>query len=413
MKRNKLKNKNGITLIALVVTIIVLLILAGVSLSLLLSDSGIIGRAAKSKEASRYAELKEQEDLLKIEYKINQSLSNGETSITKEKREKILEDLYKQNKITQDEYNTLLDEDPVIIDGKELYFLSSKEGYARVGVKVVGENKYYEDSDGDKAVIPAGFAIVPGCSDVSSGLVISDVENDTSDSGNEFVWIPCTIDGSNDTIPYERHNFGKNNLNYGFHSETLSEDESNSIKNNGGFYIGRYETGTTVQRTEVTTELGTIFIKKNLFPYTCITSLQDCKDLSASMAANNGYNGITKLCSSYAWDTALRYIEKVTGTSYATSSTQGNYSDQNKSKYIDESGEEKTRILLTGQTDSICNIYDLGGNVYDAISESGFGCPIGRGGCYEESSADTSAGYRGAFYSIKDPDIGFRITLFL
>ena len=63
MKRNKLKNKNGITLIALVVTIIVLLILAGVSLSLLLSDSGIIGRAAKSKEASRYAELKEQEDL--------------------------------------------------------------------------------------------------------------------------------------------------------------------------------------------------------------------------------------------------------------------------------------------------------------------------------------------------------------
>ena len=47
MKRNKLKNKNGITLIALVVTIIVLLILAGVSLSLLLSDSGILGRAAK------------------------------------------------------------------------------------------------------------------------------------------------------------------------------------------------------------------------------------------------------------------------------------------------------------------------------------------------------------------------------
>ena len=84
MKRNKLKNKNGITLIALVVTIIVLLILAGVSLSLLLSDSGIIGRAAKSKEASRYAELKEQEDFLKIEYKINQSLSNGETSIIKE-----------------------------------------------------------------------------------------------------------------------------------------------------------------------------------------------------------------------------------------------------------------------------------------------------------------------------------------
>ena len=53
------RTEKGITLIALVITIIVLLILAGVSLSLLLSDSGIIGRAAKSKEASRYAELKE------------------------------------------------------------------------------------------------------------------------------------------------------------------------------------------------------------------------------------------------------------------------------------------------------------------------------------------------------------------
>ena len=147
MKRNKLKNKNGITLIALVVTIIVLLILAGVSLSLLLSDSGIIGRATKSKEASRYVELKEQEDLLKIEYKINQSLSNGETSITKEKREKILEDLYKQNKITQDEYNTLLDEDPVIIDGKEfnksVYKYYTLEQYE--AIKDTLKHTYVED----------------------------------------------------------------------------------------------------------------------------------------------------------------------------------------------------------------------------------------------------------------------------
>ena len=45
-----LKNKKGITLVALVVTIVVLLILAGVSINLVLGDNGII---AKAKEAQR------------------------------------------------------------------------------------------------------------------------------------------------------------------------------------------------------------------------------------------------------------------------------------------------------------------------------------------------------------------------
>ena len=48
--RKMFKNKNGITLIALVVTIVVLLILAGVRISLLLDENGII---KKSKDARR------------------------------------------------------------------------------------------------------------------------------------------------------------------------------------------------------------------------------------------------------------------------------------------------------------------------------------------------------------------------
>ena len=51
-KRNKkifLKKENGITLIALVVTIVVLLILAGVSIRLVLSDNGIISKAKQAK----------------------------------------------------------------------------------------------------------------------------------------------------------------------------------------------------------------------------------------------------------------------------------------------------------------------------------------------------------------------------
>ena len=58
-KEKMLKNKSGITLIALVVTIVVLLILAGVSISMLAGENGIIKRAQEAKEKSEIAEEKE------------------------------------------------------------------------------------------------------------------------------------------------------------------------------------------------------------------------------------------------------------------------------------------------------------------------------------------------------------------
>ena len=54
-----MKENKGITLIALIITIIVLLILAGVSISLVVGENGILGRAVTSKEKSEVAEAKE------------------------------------------------------------------------------------------------------------------------------------------------------------------------------------------------------------------------------------------------------------------------------------------------------------------------------------------------------------------
>ena len=48
---NTIKNRNGITLIALIVTIVVLLILAGVTISAVFSDNGIIKKAQEAKNA--------------------------------------------------------------------------------------------------------------------------------------------------------------------------------------------------------------------------------------------------------------------------------------------------------------------------------------------------------------------------
>ena len=59
----KLKNKNGVTLIALAVTIIVMLILAGVIISTLTGNSGITTNASKAKTKSYLADIKEEYEL--------------------------------------------------------------------------------------------------------------------------------------------------------------------------------------------------------------------------------------------------------------------------------------------------------------------------------------------------------------
>ena len=71
MLKNTFKKNKGITLIALVVTIIVLLVLAGVSISMLTGQNGILNRAAEAKEKSAAAQEDENEELQGYEKIIN------------------------------------------------------------------------------------------------------------------------------------------------------------------------------------------------------------------------------------------------------------------------------------------------------------------------------------------------------
>ena len=59
----KAKNNKGITLIALVITIIVLLILAGVTIAALSGDNGILRRATEAKEQTNQKMMKKQKKL--------------------------------------------------------------------------------------------------------------------------------------------------------------------------------------------------------------------------------------------------------------------------------------------------------------------------------------------------------------
>ena len=111
--RNNLKNKKtvkksnrGITLIALVVTIIVLLILAGISIQMLSGENGILSKATQSKEATRGGEVQETVRLEAINNAGSKYIGGG-----KKGRTQVINELKENKKLTPEEVEQLTDED--------------------------------------------------------------------------------------------------------------------------------------------------------------------------------------------------------------------------------------------------------------------------------------------------------------
>ena len=254
------------------------------------------------------------------------------------------------------------------------------------------ETKVNSYSDGKENTIPVpkGFAPIPieeGQGTKDTGFVIKDISlnedgKPSKTYGNEFVWIPCTIDGSGNSIKYDRYVFGSYaNSSY---TEILPVDEKSSIEKYGGYYIGRYEAGIEGGTLISTTRDGTkewtgysggkLVIQKEKQAWNYIT--RDRAQLEASGLYNvENNNVVSKLCSSYAWDTALKFIESNPDNSdYTTNSVQGNYSD------VTFLYKSLTGITLrkemdiglqvpTGQTTPVNNIYDMGGNLEEWTTE--------------------------------------------
>ena len=85
-----MKNTKGITLIALVITIIVLLILAGVSISMLSGDNSILNKAAEAKNQNEDKSLKEETQIV-VSGRLIEKKTTGTNAKTLEEelREKI------------------------------------------------------------------------------------------------------------------------------------------------------------------------------------------------------------------------------------------------------------------------------------------------------------------------------------
>ena len=366
MKKNK-----GITLVALVVTIVVLLILAGVSINLVLGNNGII---AKAKDAETKSAEASQNDLKGM--------------------------------------NGLVSEMEGALAGNGSTGSGSGNGNTGSGNNFVTKNTEVTYPDG-KVWIPEGFKISKdSASTVQNGVVIEDK------GGNQFVWVPVA------TLADYKRTWYTGDDSFSSYSEALPEDEKTSVERYKGFYIGRYEAGdkeSTVAKTlrssnDVT---KTVTIKANQAPYNNVRRTQ-AVSLAEGFATKQGYKAKTKLVSSYAWDTTIAFLQKV-NSDYGSSSEEGNYYDTTFS-YTDITGAKKTKasnsqvLVPTGQTTPVCNIYDMGGNVYELTTESYSDTDrpcAERGGGYGGIFALGSAGDRSNYSGYARDDVGFRLTLFM
>lgn len=373
-KGKNMRNK-GITLIALVVTIIVLLILAGVTIATLTGDNGVLTRANDAKTQTEDAKEDELRRLTALEAATN------------------IEDTTHTETITQ-----------------------------------TGEDGVEETKE-VTVTIPAGFAVsqVEGENSIEDGLVIIDK------SGNEFVWVPVSREEFQRRAGYLRGNpqtltssYGEadstgNNTKYTESVTTQEEAKAmyQSVYDNGGFYIGRYEAGKDSN--------GNVVIQKGVTPYTNVpwsknktmneeTETTNTQEGAIELARNfdtaNGYTGVTStLCYGVQWDATLTWIDP-DYIGFAQNSTgKGNYNeDANTNSW-------KGSVVSTGASEDykVNNIYDLAGNVCEWTMESyvTYG-RVYRGGYYLSSGSDSPASIRSNFPpSFSNSSIGFRVTLYL
>ena len=399
-----IKSNSAITLIALIITIIVLLILAGVTISMVMGDSGLFNKANNASEQTKISNAKEIIRMQVLENELNKK--------TKDANAKSDEDLQVdvETKLTEEGYK--VEEGKIKIGDTEINIAeeiaNASSGETNKITIADGDNTQGTEPktiDGEKAtyinpIIPAGFKAVDNSIDSTIdsnanwtngegykyGLVIQDKE------GNQFVWI--AVDGTN--VKLDRYQF-QDSLNYNGesytkYSETKDEAWAQKVTTYGGYYIGRYETKY---------ENNKCVVKQGNVPTVNVTR-DTARGYAQKMKTDYGYEVTTDLLNSYVWDTALTYIDYYTNSSFSTTPGLGNAGNKNSGAV--ESGSYSDDIK--------CNIADMSGNVTEWTTEyysSGFPC-VRRGGGYNTSDAACSRDYRSI--SGTDSTVGFRCALY-
>ena len=434
----KVKQFKGITLIALVITIIVLLILAGVTIYMLTGDNGILKQATNARETNDKSEFEEQ-----IKLAVMASRVNDTSSINVE--------------ILDEELNKISGIATTKSAENRLPWTVKKESY-ELTINVDGtitRNTVIEQATAAK---PKGSTIDP-TTNKDTGIVMIDT------NGSEWVWVevPITVfktatsstDYENikaDLIAYASDYRDKNYADGWYSGCGLTQGEYttkyqamlSSIYTNKGFYIGRYEAGidgsdTNISlarksRTEITSSSPKAVSRKDMIPYNYVRC-SDAQQLANGMATGNK---TSSLMFGIQWDLVCKFLE-VKGNWDTTTNTAQYYINENSTSWgnygnsiftIDSTNAKKysawksisgqktqSALLTTGATEytNKMNIYDFAGNEYEWTLEKSpvpdrFPCTR-RGGSYALTSVP--AFYRNYIRTTyADYDNGFRASLY-
>ena len=295
-----------------------------------------------------------------------------------------------------------------------------------------GENTEFTDGLENKVIVPAGFRVVNPGDNVEDGIIIEDVAHGTT-AGSQFVWIPVgTIQTSSGekTITLSRYTFdgsgtptdqGSNVISnyyqelskstYGNKTakeniESDTEGFRESAIKNGGYYIARYEARTATPRNSGEDPLTQITVKSDDYVYNYVSQTQ-AAERSQGMYSDNSFE--SDLMNSYAWDTAIDFLQKCDNRtdknnmySAQTSLNTGNLAEKG--------------TIGTEKEDIICNVYDMASNCWEWTTETSSlqNYPsVGRGGAYGNN---TSYGTAGRYYGSATDGYGdssFRPILYL
>ena len=386
-----MKRKNsGVTLIALIITIIVLLILAGVTIAMIVGDNGILNQATNASDETRASTVEERRDLWKTSQKID---SYAEEDLT-QSLEELLNELENENLINSDERRQIEETGYVTIGNRDIVFINTPLPSTEETIP------YYPDDD---------CRYVEG--DLDTGLVIADK------NGNEYVWIevPKSITKDANTknelynvlneysIDYkDTWSWGLTDSDIWYEGCGLSEDEYNanymkmlnSIKENGGFYIGRYEMGSIEPRTE-TSNATQSAIKIDMYPYNWVT-IEEAENICETYSLGNRtsslmydiqYNLVCKFLEeksneltvedinedSEKWGNYLGHDMKLNRGKYAAwdgdNYMLGEWKDYTENSEVVENSikkNEERALITTGASEEnrVLNIYDFTGNVF-------------------------------------------------